>query len=114
MQWAIADFLESNPQNYLELGAFYQQKRDLFCELIEPSRFNLLPSRGTYFQLADYGEISDMKDTDFANWMTQEKGVAVIPLSPFYKDPPDSTVVRFCFAKQDETLKQAADIINAI
>ena len=54
------------------------------------------------------------KATDFANWMTQEKGVAVIPLSPFYKDPPQSTVVRFCFAKQDETLKQAADIINAI
>ena len=114
MQWAIADFLNSNPQNYQQLGAFYQQKRDLFCELIKPSRFKLLPSAGTYFQLADYGEISDMKDTDFANWMTREKGVAVIPLSPFYQDPPDTTVVRFCFAEQDDTLRQAAEIINKV
>ena len=114
MQWAIADFLESNPQNYLELGAFYQQKRDLFCSLIEPSRFKLLPSQGTYFQLADYGDISDKIDTDFANWMTIEKGVAVIPLSPFYQSPPDSKIIRFCFAKQDDTLREAAAIINTI
>ena len=114
MQWAIADFLESNPQNYQQLGSFYQQKRDLFCELIKGSRFRLLPSRGTYFQLADYAEISDMKDTDFANWMTTEKGVAVIPLSPFYQDPPDTKIVRFCFAKQDDTLSEAAQIINAV
>ncbi len=114
MQWAIADFLESNPQNYQQLSAFYQQKRDLFCRLIEGSRFKLLPSAGTYFQLADYSRISDQTDTDFANWMTQEKGVAVIPLSPFYEEPPDNRIVRFCFAKQDETLKQAADIINTL
>ncbi len=114
MQWAISDFLESNPQNYQQLSAFYQHKRDLFCSLLEPSRFKLLRSRGTYFQLADYSEISDMKDTDFANWMTTEKGVAVIPLSPFYQTPPDTKIVRFCFAKQEETLKEAAQIINAI
>ena len=114
MQWAIADFLESNPQNYQSLGEFYQQKRDLFCALIAPSRFKLLPSSGTYFQLADYREISDAKDTEFACWLTREKGIAVIPLSPFYQDPPDSTVVRFCFAKRDETLKQAAEIIRAL
>ena len=114
LQWAIADFLESNPQNYQQLGGFYQAKRDLFCSLIEPSGFRLLPSRGTYFQLADYGEISDSRDMDFARWMTVEKGVAVIPLSPFYQTPPDSTIVRFCFAKQDDTLRQAAEIINAI
>ena len=114
MQWAISDFLESNPQNYQQLSAFYQHKRDLFCSLLEPSRFKLLRSRGTYFQLADYSEISDMKDTDFANWMTTEKGVAVIPLSPFYQSSPDTKIVRFCFAKQEETLKEAAQIINAI
>ena len=82
--------------------------------MIEGSRFKLLPSAGTYFQLADYSRISDKTDTGFANWMTQKKGVAVIPLSPFYKDPPDSKMIRFCFAKQDETLKQAADIINSL
>ncbi len=114
MQWAFADFLESNPQNYQQLGVFYEQKRDLFCRLIERSRFKLLPSAGTYFQLADYSRISGKTDTAFANWMTQEKGVAVIPLSPFYKEPPDSKVIRFCFAKQDATLKQAADIINSL
>ncbi len=114
MQWAIADFLESNPQNYQQLSAFYQQKRDLFCRLIECSRFKLLPSAGTYFQLADYSRISDQTDIDFANWMTREKRVAVIPLSPFYEEPPDNRIVRFCFAKQDETLKQAADIINTL
>ncbi len=114
MQWAIADFLDSNPQNYQQLGAFYQQKRDRFCQMIEGSRFKLLPSAGTYFQLADYSRISDKTDTDFANWMTQEKGVAVIPLSPFYKEPPDSKMIRFCFAKQDATLQQAANIINTL
>ncbi len=114
IQWAIADFLESNPQNYQQLGEFYQAKRDLFCSLVEPSGFRLLPSRGTYFQLADYREISARKDMDFAHWMTVEKGIAVIPLSPFYQTPPDSTIVRFCFAKQDDTLRQAAEIINAI
>ncbi len=114
MQWAIADFLDSNPQNYQQLGAFYQQKRDRFCQMIEGSRFELLPSAGTYFQLADYSRISDKTDIDFANWMTQEKGVAVIPLSPFYKEPPDSRMIRFCFAKQDATLQQAADIINTL
>ena len=114
MQWAIADFIKSNPQNYQELGSFYQQKRDLFCALIAQSRFKLLPSRGTYFQLADYSDISDKVDTDFANWMTTEKGVAVIPLSPFYQSPPDARIVRFCFAKQDDTLREAAAIINAV
>jgi len=114
MQWALADFVESNPENYLGLSAFYQQKRDLFASLLETSRFRLLPSRGTYFQLADYSEISDRNDLDFANWITIEKGVAVIPLSPFYRDPPDTRIVRFCFAKQDSTLKQAADILCRI
>ncbi len=114
MQWALADFLESSPQNYLELPSFYQAKRDLFRLLIESSRFELLPCAGTYFQLADYSQISDQKDVDFAAWMTQEKKVAVIPLTPFYRQAPDTRIVRFCFAKQDETLAEAAEIINAI
>ena len=114
MQWALADFLESNPQNYLELPNFYQAKRDHFRSLIARSRFELLPCDGTYFQLADYSQISDQNDVDFATWMTQEKKVAVIPLTPFYRQAPDSRIVRFCFAKQDETLVEAAEIINAI
>jgi len=114
MQWALADFVSDSPQNYLELPAFYQQKRDLFRSLIKHSRFKLLPSRGTYFQLADYGDISDISDMDFAGWMTREKGVAVIPLSPFYASPPDTRIVRFCFAKQDDTLREAAEILNHI
>ncbi len=114
MQWALADFMRDAPENYLGLSAFYEEKRDYFREQIAPSRFKLLPSAGTYFQLADYSEISDLTDTEFANWMTQEKGVAVIPLSPFYQKPPDTRIIRFCFAKQNPTLKQAAEIINAI
>ncbi|MEM7195711.1 MAG: methionine aminotransferase [Pseudomonadota bacterium] len=114
MQWALADFVESHPQNYLGLSDFYQQKRDLFRSLIEKSRFSLLPSQGTYFQLADYSQINDLDDQSFANWMTQEKGVAVIPLSPFYENPPQTKIVRFCFAKQNDTLKQAADVICKI
>ena len=114
MQWALADFVNDYPQNYLELPAFYQKKRDLFRDLIADSRFKLLPSKGTYFQLADYSDISDLKDAEFANWMTQEKGVAVIPLSPFYQTPPDTRIIRFCFAKQDDTLAEAAKIICAI
>ncbi|MFT5260910.1 MAG: methionine aminotransferase [Gammaproteobacteria bacterium] len=114
MQWALADFMESNPQNYLDLSAFYQQKRDLFRSLISESRFRLLPSDGTYFQLADYSAISAKTDTEFATWMTQEKGVAVIPLSPFYQHAPDTKIVRFCFAKQDQTLREAAEILCQI
>lgn len=114
MQWALADFIVQSPENYLQLGSFYQQKRDLFSSLMQESRFKLLPSSGTYFQLADYSEISDKGDQEFANWLTMEKGVAVIPLSPFYNDPPGTRIVRFCFAKQDETLKKAAELLCKI
>ncbi len=114
MQWAIADFVNDSPQSYLQLSGFYQQKRDLFAALMEPSRFRLLPSRGTYFQLADYSDIADKQDTDFANWLTTDRGVAVIPLSPFYEYAPHTRIIRFCFAKQDDTLRQAAEILCAI
>ncbi|MDH3379250.1 MAG: methionine aminotransferase [Gammaproteobacteria bacterium] len=114
MQWALADIVRDHPQHYLGLSEFYQNKRDTFRRLIESSRFKLLPSNGTFFQLANYDAISDRGDTEFANWITQEKGVAVIPLSPFYQAPPDTRIVRFCFAKQDETLQQAAEILCQI
>ena len=114
MQWALADFVNDHPENYLDLPEFYQQKRDLFRSLIRESRFKLLPSKGTYFQLADYSDISDLSDMEFATWMTQEKGIAVIPLSPFYETPPDTRIVRFCFAKQDDTLREATKIICEI
>lgn len=107
-QQAMATYLEK-PEPYLSLPAFYQQKRDLFTELLQPSRFELIPCAGTYFQLARYHQISDVPEVDFAQWLTKEAGVAVIPVSVFYHDQTDHRVVRFCFAKKDETLKAAAD-----
>ncbi len=114
MQWALADFVRDQPEHHARLSAFYQQKRDLFATLLAPSRFRLLPSRGTYFQLADYRAISDLDDMAFARWLTAEKGVAAIPLSPFHHSPPNTRIARFCFAKQDQTLEQAAEILCAV
>lgn len=111
LQHAIADFLRDCPQHHLELGMFYQQKRDLFCRLLEPSRFRLLPSSGTYFQLADYSEISNEKDTRFVKRLTRDHKVAAIPVSVFYEKPPPQNIVRFCFAKHDDTLRQAAEYL---
>ncbi len=107
-QWAIAEFMQSDPQHCRELPAFYQKKRDLFLEEMAASRFRLTPSAGTYFQLADYGEISSMPDTEFARYLTTEVGVAAIPISVFYETPPKATFVRFCFCKEDATLREAA------
>ena len=114
MQWALADFIRESPENYRGLSAFYQEKRDFFRDHMTQSRFRFLPSAGTYFQLADYSGISDKSDMAFAEWITQEKGVAVIPLSPFYQDPPDTRIIRFCFAKNNDTLAQAAEILCAL
>jgi len=114
MQYALADYLRDCPDFHLSLAGFYQGKRDLFCQLLLPSRFRLRPSAGTFFQLADYGEISDETDTEFAARMTREHGVAVIPVSVFYAEPPDQRVVRFCFAKDDDTLRRAADRLRAL
>jgi len=97
------------PDFHLSLAAFYQGKRDLFCTMLQSSRFRLRPSAGTFFQLADYSAISEESDKDFATRMTQQHGVAVIPVSVFYAHPPDQRVIRFCFAKSDETLRQAAE-----
>jgi methionine transaminase len=114
LQYAIADFMRECPQHHLELPAFYQQKRDYFCELISDSRFSFTPSAGTYFQCVDYSQISTLDDVAFVNWMTQEKGVAAIPLSAFYESPPDSRVIRFCFCKDNSTLEQAAEILRQL
>ena len=108
MQYAIADFLADCPSHHRELGAFYQQKRDLFYSLMTPSRFKITPATGTYFQLADYSEISDEPDTEFAARLTREYKVAAIPVSVFYQTPPMQRIVRFCFAKHDDTLREAA------
>ena len=91
------------------LGGFYQQKRDLFCDLIKSSRLELLPCEGSYFQVAHYGAISTEKDVDFCQRLVIEHGVAAIPLSVFHADGRDRQMIRFCFAKDPDTLHQAAE-----
>ncbi|HEY4294581.1 pyridoxal phosphate-dependent aminotransferase [Luteibacter sp.] len=110
-QWAFAEFLESTPEHYLELPAFYQAKRDRFRELIAPSRLTLLDVPGGYFQLVDYSAIRDVDDINFSEWLVREGGVAVIPLSPFYESTPDTRLVRLCFAKNDATMQAAAELL---
>ncbi len=114
MQHALAEFLQESPQHHRELPAFYQAKRDLFLSLIEPSRFTFSPAKGTYFQLLDYTNISDKSDTEMAEFLTREHGVASIPLSPFYKSGSQDKVLRFCFAKSDDTLQKAAELLCKI
>lgn len=114
LQFALADFLERCPEHHLGLSDFYQQKRDYFLEAMADTRFRMTPSRGTYFQLADYGEISDLPDDEFARWLTETHKVAVIPVSAFYDERPDTRVVRFCFAKELDTLAQAAQRLRGL
>lgn len=110
MQKALATYLKDE-SNYKHLPEFYQQKRDLFLEGVESSRFKCIPAKGTYFQLLDYSAISDEPDVDFAKRMTIENKIASIPVSVFYPDGSNDKVLRFCFAKTDETLKKATDIL---
>jgi methionine aminotransferase len=114
IQHALAEFLECAPGHYLGLSAFYQEKRDLFCRLLAPSRFRLTPSRGTYFQLLDYGAISAEDDAGFARRLTREAGVAGIPVSVFCAEPGESRWLRFCFAKEAGTLEAAAEVLCRI
>ncbi len=113
VQWALAEFLKQK-EHYLELGKFYQKKRDHFISLIKNSRFELTPAAGTYFQLLNFKNISPEKDTDFAIRLTKEFKLASIPISVFYHEGVDEHVLRFCFAKKEETLEAAATIINKI
>ena len=108
VQYALAEFL-SNKNNYMELPDFYQKKRDYFNALIKNSRFKLEPALGSYFQLLNYSGITDEKDTDYAIRLTKETGVASIPMSVFYHDKVDNKMLRFCFAKKEETLEKAAE-----
>jgi len=113
VQKALASYLKE-PSHYLELSQFYQEKRDLFLNLIKDSRFKFLPSAGTYFQGLDFSEITLENDVEFAKRLTVEFGLAAIPLSVFNHQNSDNKVLRFCFAKTNDTLKQATDILNAI
>ena len=106
MQHGLARYL-ANPAPYLDLPAFYQRKRDLFRAGLAGTRFKLLPSEGSYFQVVDYSAISALGEADFCRWLTIEAGVAAIPLSAFYADGRNQGLARFCFAKRDDTLNAA-------
>jgi len=113
VQHALAAYL-ANPAPYQQLPAFYQRKRDLFRAGLSQTKFKLLPSQGSYFQCVDISAVSDLGEADFCQWLTREVGVAAIPLSAFYGDGFDQRVVRFCFAKQDETLNTALKRLQAL
>ncbi|MBV7576018.1 pyridoxal phosphate-dependent aminotransferase [Pseudomonas sp. PDM32] len=116
LQYALADFMAEHPEHVEELPDFYQAKRDLFCDLLAPSRFSFTRATGTYFQLVDYSQIRpDLNDVEMALWMTREHGVASIPISVFYQTPPEGQrLVRLCFAKREETLREAAEKLCVI
>ena len=113
VQYAFADYMK-NRDAYLSLSAFYQRKRDFFLDGLKGSRFQPLPSRGTFFQNLAYDAISDERDTDLAIRLTKVHGVASIPISVFYREPPAHKVLRFCFAKSEETLARGAEILSKI
>jgi methionine aminotransferase len=113
-QHAIAQYLHEARSQVLGLKQVYQQKRDTFLALMQESRFEALPCPGTYFQLMRYGAISDQSEAAFARWLTTEVGVAAIPVSAFYQDGSDHRVIRFCFAKDDQTLQAAAERLCAL
>lgn len=116
-QFAIAAMLKAHPEHIGALSGFYQQKRDVLVAALKTSRFKVLPSQGTYFLLLDYSAVSELNDVEFSHWLTQEVGVAAIPLSPFYQADflaeyhQKHKVLRLCFAKNDDTLLQAAEIL---
>jgi methionine aminotransferase len=114
IQLGLAEFMRAHPEHLRELPGFYQAKRDLFNAALAGSRFRIRPSAGTYFQLADYSAISDLPDREFVRWLTTEVGVAAIPVSVFYEQPPDARYVRFCFCKNDDTLRAAAAKLSAL
>ncbi len=116
VQWAFAEILETDAAHYLGLPAFYQLRRDRFASLLGGSRFRLLPVGGAYFQVVDYSAVApDMDDVTFSEWLVRERGVAGVPVSVFYdQPPPDLRLVRFCFAKTDETLQRGAERLRAV
>lgn len=113
IQFALAEYL-NEPKHYLQLGNFYQQKRDFFLQQIKGSSFKPLPCFGSYFQLLSYEGISNLSEVEMAKWMTEEKKLTPIPVSVFYQDRSNQKLLRFCFAKSDDTLKKAGEILRAI
>ena len=113
MQHGLAEYLK-DPAPYLQLPAYYQAKRDLFRQGLEGSRLKLLPSKGTYFQCVDISAVSNLNESDFCQWLAREVGVAAIPLSAFYGDGFDQGVVRFCFAKKEDTLMKALERLRKL
>lgn len=117
MQYGLAKYLQE-PRHYLDLAPFYQSKRDYFRAGLQGTRFNLLPSPGTYFQCADYTNLqvpeAKLGEAEFCAWLTTEVGVAAIPISAFYDQPKESGVIRFCFAKQEQTLHTALNRLKAL
>jgi methionine aminotransferase len=113
MQHGIASYM-ADPAPYLDLPAFYQRKRDLFRDGLAGTRFDLLPADGTYFQCVRYDAISPLPEAEFAQWLTKEIKVAAIPVSAFYSQGKESGIVRFCFAKQDDTLRLALERLAKI
>jgi len=113
LQYAFAEHMKDR-EAYLGLAAFYQKKRDFFLGALDGSRFRPLPSRGTFFQNLCYDAVSDERDTDLAVRLTRERGVASIPVSVFYREPPQHKVLRFCFAKSETTLARGAEILRRI
>lgn len=109
IQHALAEFMTGSPQHFAELPKFYQAKRDFFCEKVQNSRFRFRRAAGTFFQILDYSDISDESDVDYARHLTREIGVASIPVSVFCEDPFPGRKLRFCFAKDNEILEQAAE-----
>jgi methionine aminotransferase len=113
MQHGLAGYM-GDPRPYLDLSAFYQRKRDLFRAGLARTRFTLLPADGTYFQCVKYEGISNLSESGFAQWLTREIKVAAIPVSAFYSQGKESGIVRFCFAKQEETLRLALERLAKI
>ena len=109
LQYALADFMADCPEHYLRLPDFYQRKRDLFCDLLTASKFKYQPTSATFFQLVDYSQISDINDVEMAEKMTREVGVAAIPVSVFCENGIRGNYLRFCFAKEEQTLIAAAN-----
>jgi methionine transaminase len=113
VQWALSEYMK-DADNYLQLGKFYQNKRDFFLRHIKGSSFEPLPCHGSYFQLLSYKSISNKPDVDMAEELTKKFKVASIPISVFYKDKSDNKILRFCFAKKEETLEKAGAILRGI
>jgi methionine aminotransferase len=114
LQQALAEYMTAHPEHHLELPAFYEERRDYFAGLLAATKFRPRRAAGTYFQLADYSAISTLPDVEFARWLTVEHGVATIPVSVFYREPPEMRLVRFCFAKENATLDAAAERLRRL